>query len=472
MTESTDAVSGGDTTADYLVNSYITEDGLEVPPPTREMGPRRLTRYRLDAAEFLRALRDQTKLPEEPVEFMGKLPEGAPGSTTEAIYQRYMQLLEEGAFENQEAAQEDAASTEPTEEAEVEEVVSFEQDEVITSDQLADTEPETTDADKEAENDSAPEAAVAVEETTEQEDAHPLVYTAPVDETNTPELSEPAETPVVDEAPVVEEAPAAEPEKPKVTPNRFDLIRAKAAKARAMSANSTDLPSPVSALDSQGLDLENLNRAEDRASVQEESAQSLAGAPAESKQVQAEPEIDTISSESELLASHESTKVEEVETVHAEEAETSTQEPVETPLEAEETEATPVVEIPEVSKDQTHSSFSPESFTSTQVIAAPEQDRNPETGTSSIVNQRFAEDPEPRVEEEKEKPLSLTAAVASSNQQRRDSKPVDEETETKDAEIATPTPLTENKRASSLGVGVMAILVIIVLIVVWLLFFR
>jgi len=30
----------------YLYETYVTEDGIEVPPPTKVMGPRRLARYR------------------------------------------------------------------------------------------------------------------------------------------------------------------------------------------------------------------------------------------------------------------------------------------------------------------------------------------------------------------------------------------------------------------------------------------
>ena len=34
----------------YLYETYVTEDGIEVPPPTRVMGPRRRARYREDVA--------------------------------------------------------------------------------------------------------------------------------------------------------------------------------------------------------------------------------------------------------------------------------------------------------------------------------------------------------------------------------------------------------------------------------------
>ena len=35
----------------YLYETYVTEDGIEVPPPTKVMGPRRLARYREEVAE-------------------------------------------------------------------------------------------------------------------------------------------------------------------------------------------------------------------------------------------------------------------------------------------------------------------------------------------------------------------------------------------------------------------------------------
>ena len=41
----------------YLYETYVTEDGIEVPPPTKVMGPRRLARYREEVAEYLRAAR-------------------------------------------------------------------------------------------------------------------------------------------------------------------------------------------------------------------------------------------------------------------------------------------------------------------------------------------------------------------------------------------------------------------------------
>lgn len=71
MTENKDEAVGNDAENNsYLFEPFITADGLEVPPPTRPMGPRRLARYRDDVASYLRAKRDGRPLPEEPVAFM------------------------------------------------------------------------------------------------------------------------------------------------------------------------------------------------------------------------------------------------------------------------------------------------------------------------------------------------------------------------------------------------------------------
>ncbi|WP_421083057.1 hypothetical protein [Rothia nasimurium] len=61
----------------YLTEPHLTEDGIEVPPPTRPMGPRRLTRYYHEAAEYIRAVqRGDAELPEVPL-YMGHV-EGLP----------------------------------------------------------------------------------------------------------------------------------------------------------------------------------------------------------------------------------------------------------------------------------------------------------------------------------------------------------------------------------------------------------
>lgn len=75
MSTHPDQVADGqnDETPAYLTESHVTEDGLEIPPPTRPMGPRRLSRYYEEVAEYLRALeRGDEELPEVPM-FMGAI---------------------------------------------------------------------------------------------------------------------------------------------------------------------------------------------------------------------------------------------------------------------------------------------------------------------------------------------------------------------------------------------------------------
>ena len=55
----------------YLYETYVTEDGIEVPPPTKVMGPRRLARYREEVVEYLRANRRGE--PAKPVANMGSV---------------------------------------------------------------------------------------------------------------------------------------------------------------------------------------------------------------------------------------------------------------------------------------------------------------------------------------------------------------------------------------------------------------
>ena len=55
----------------YLYETYVTEYGIEVPPPTKVMGPRRLARYREEVAEYLRAARRGE--PAKPVANMGSV---------------------------------------------------------------------------------------------------------------------------------------------------------------------------------------------------------------------------------------------------------------------------------------------------------------------------------------------------------------------------------------------------------------
>lgn len=73
MTSTPESVTGAPADQDqtYLTEPYLTEDGIEVPPPTRPMGPRRLTRYYAEVADYIRAVRrGDEELPEVPL-YMG-----------------------------------------------------------------------------------------------------------------------------------------------------------------------------------------------------------------------------------------------------------------------------------------------------------------------------------------------------------------------------------------------------------------
>ena len=63
--------SVGDQQKPSGLEGFVTEDGIEVPPPSRPMGERRLARYYQEAADYLRARRDGVEpLPDVPL-FMG-----------------------------------------------------------------------------------------------------------------------------------------------------------------------------------------------------------------------------------------------------------------------------------------------------------------------------------------------------------------------------------------------------------------
>ncbi|MEX3609836.1 hypothetical protein VVR12_02160 [Rothia sp. LK2588] len=98
MTETTPTDRGAsDEGSAYLHENFVTEDGIEVPPPTRPMGPRRLARYREDAAAYLRAKRDGTPFPEEPVAYM-PLTDDMDGtrSQMQEVEQRFNALAAQG----------------------------------------------------------------------------------------------------------------------------------------------------------------------------------------------------------------------------------------------------------------------------------------------------------------------------------------------------------------------------------------
>lgn len=494
LTENLDSTT--EPTPDYMRESFTTDDGLVVPPPTREMGPRRLTRYRLDVADFLRALRDGTELPEEPVEYMGALPQGEAGSDTRKIYDRFNALLDEGAFDETNASGEVTVTAEEFPETTinesevilssddlidaqtssspiVEDSAEHASEEVIASEELA----EVIEAD-----DSESSEAVAEDSESESEEPHrfshlfadeaektPVEDTANVSDaevsrateapldlaveipssqvndivadeqavvaeeaTVTDEASEPEQAPVAE--PVAESAVEAEPveaveanlapadavptsqvketeesEKPKSTPNRFDLIRAKAAKARSVST-VTGLPEPVSALDSQGIDFKALDQAEERAA---EHQVSDADAP-----------------------------VEEVAPI---------QEPVAQPLEEELTVTEPVIEEPAEAEVATQESLVDEP----EIEAVEAEDSLEREDTVSSDDSSF----------------SVSQAVAQKSRGDQTSS-VAPEVYAEAESAATPIDMPEKKSSTATWLMILSVVVIIVLAVIWMLFFK
>ena len=84
----------------YLYETYVTEDGIEVPPPTKVMAPRRLARYREEVAEYLRAARRGE--PAKPVANMGSvIHAGAIDPQVLAVQRRFAALAAQGKIETE-----------------------------------------------------------------------------------------------------------------------------------------------------------------------------------------------------------------------------------------------------------------------------------------------------------------------------------------------------------------------------------
>ena len=84
----------------YLYETYVTEDGIEVPPPTKVMGPRRLARYREEVAEYLRANRRGERA--KPVENMGSVVNtDAIDPQVLAVQRRFAALAAQGKIETE-----------------------------------------------------------------------------------------------------------------------------------------------------------------------------------------------------------------------------------------------------------------------------------------------------------------------------------------------------------------------------------
>ncbi len=100
MTENNTAMDSGAEGTEYLYEPFVTDDGIEVPPPTRPMGPRRLTRYRDEVAKYLRAIRDG-ELTEEPPANMPQLPEeGGISEEQLQVQRRFAALSVQGGIQS------------------------------------------------------------------------------------------------------------------------------------------------------------------------------------------------------------------------------------------------------------------------------------------------------------------------------------------------------------------------------------
>lgn len=222
MSENTD--NDQQDSSDYLLEPFVTEDGIEVPPPTRPMGPRRLARYRDDAAAYLRALRDGLPLPEEPVAYMPAVEDDSSESEAEgaSAQSRFSALAAQGDIDTSASAQVDLFANGGRDTRE----------DVSVADGIASS--------QEAEEDSTASSATDISfgEIVVEEDSADEFETEVGSETETD--SE------------METEPESEPE------------------PEPESEVAPELPQPVAALDAQGLDFTELDQNEQEAPVSED----------------------------------------------------------------------------------------------------------------------------------------------------------------------------------------------------------
>ncbi len=221
MSENTD--NDQQDSSDYLLEPFVTEDGIEVPPPTRPMGPRRLARYRDDAAAYLRALRDGLPLPEDPVAYMPAVEDDSsePAVEEASAQSRFSALAAQGDIDTSASAQVDLFASGGRDTRE----------DVSVADGIASSQEEEDSAASSATDISFGEIVV------EEESA---------DEFET-EVGSETETDLE-----METEPESEPE------------------PEPESEVAPELPQPVAALDAQGLDFTELDQNEQEAPVSED----------------------------------------------------------------------------------------------------------------------------------------------------------------------------------------------------------
>lgn len=216
----------------YLYETYVTEDGIEVPPPTKVMGPRRLARYREEVAEYLRAHRRGEN--PKPVENMGSVVNtGAIDPQVLAVQRRFAALAAQGKIETE--ANDEEKLHEP---APLTSSLRVLRPDEIAKNRVDATSPSAVDSPLTS---SIPVITVVKEEEPEPKMHEYLVRDEPkVDESVVGYASAPAE----DE----------EPSEPKEAQKPEDTQKPEASEAQKEDASS-NLPTRVSAVNAQGLDL-------------------------------------------------------------------------------------------------------------------------------------------------------------------------------------------------------------------------
>ena len=216
----------------YLYETYVTEDGIEVPPPTKVMGPRRLARYREEVAEYLRAHRRGEN--PKPVEKMGSVVNtGAIDPQVLAVQRRFAALAAQGKIETE--ANDEEKLHEP---APLTSSLRVLRPDEIAKNRVDATSPSAVDSPLTS---SIPVITVVKEEEPEPKMHEYLVRDEPkVDESVVGYASAPAED---------EESP-----EPKDAQEPKEAQKPEAPEAQKDDASS-NLPTRVSAVNAQGLDL-------------------------------------------------------------------------------------------------------------------------------------------------------------------------------------------------------------------------
>ena len=213
----------------YLYETYVTEDGIEVPPPTKVMGPRRLARYREEVAEYLRAHRRGEN--PKPVENMGSVVNtGAIDPQVLAVQRRFAALAAQGKIE-----------TEANDEEKLHEPAPLTSSlRVLRPDEIAKN---RVDATSPSAVDSPLTSSIPVITVVKEEEPEPKMHEYLV-----------RDEPKVDESVVGYASAPAEDEK---SPEPKDAQEPKAPEAPEAQKDdaSSNLPTRVSAVNAQGLDL-------------------------------------------------------------------------------------------------------------------------------------------------------------------------------------------------------------------------